>query len=199
MREKKSIRSDILKKRKNVSRDLVISAERSIEENLLPFVDNMEKSLNRKLGIMSYMSVNGEFPTHSLNKTLISSGHRLMLPYTDPEFIIHPYYARSLNALTVSKYGIPEPDPATSEGPSSPPDLVIMPGVAFDTSGSRIGFGKGCYDRFLSALPSLYGSSRKPVLAALAYSFQVLDRIPSDPHDIPCSVIFTEQGIVYCG
>ncbi len=67
--------------------------------------------------------------------------------------------------------------------------LAILPGVAFDTSGYRIGYGKGFYDRFLA-------SRRQLSTMALAYSCQIIDEIPRDEHDIKMDKIVTEE-IIY--
>lgn len=67
--------------------------------------------------------------------------------------------------------------------------LVILPGVAFDTSGYRIGYGKGFYDRFLA-------DRRQLSTMALAYACQIVDEIPKDAHDIKMDKIVTEE-IIY--
>lgn len=67
--------------------------------------------------------------------------------------------------------------------------LVIMPGVAFDISGYRIGYGKGFYDRFLA-------NKRQLSTMALAYSCQIIDEVPRSPHDIKMDKIVTEE-IIY--
>lgn len=70
-------------------------------------------------------------------------------------------------------------------------DLIIVPGVCFTKDGYRIGYGGGYYDRYLP------GSAA--VTAALAYSFQVVDDIPVEEHDVPVGFIITDQGVIHCG
>jgi len=67
---------------------------------------------------------------------------------------------------------------------------VIVPGIAFDKAGSRIGFGKGCYDMFLDGLNA--------VKIGFCYDFQVMDEIPSDDHDIRMDFLVTEKGVLRC-
>lgn len=150
----------------------------------------------RMFTVMSYMSYKNEFPTHELNKKIIDAGYRLVLPFTDSDFNIIPCIIDSYDDLVISKLGIPEPVPAQcSVAALDDIDVILMPGVAFDTAGNRIGFGKGCYDRFIAAGEEHGTGSHSPLLAALAYGFQIVDELPSEPTDIPCSAIITENGI----
>ena len=85
--------------------------------------------------------------------------------------------------------GIAEPDPAVSEQiAASEADLILLPGVAFDRHGMRLGYGKGCYDRFLGA-----SCENSPITAAFAWTFQILDCVPSDPHDQSVDWLITEE------
>lgn len=152
----------------------------------------------RMFTVMSYMSYKNEFPTHELNKKIIDAGYRLVLPFTDSDFNIIPCIIDSYDDLVISKLGIPEPVPAQcSVAALDDIDVILMPGVAFDTAGNRIGFGKGCYDRFIAAGEEHGTGVHSPLLAALAYAFQIVDKIPSEPTDIPCDVIITENKIRY--
>lgn len=165
-----------------------------------------------KFTVMSYMSYKNEFPTHELNKNIIDAGYRLVLPYTDSDFNIIPCIIDSYDDLVTSKLGIPEPVPAKCAlAALDDIDVILMPGVAFDTAGNRIGFGKGCYDRFIASGSAQRADkngkqnenrninentdARIPLLAALAYDFQIVDKIPSEPTDIPCDAIITENRI----
>ena len=146
--------------------------------------------------VMSYMSYKNEFPTHELNKKIIDAGYRLVLPFTDSDFNIIPCIIDSYDDLVISKLGIPEPVPAQcSVAALDDIDVMLMPGVAFDTAGNRIGFGKGCYDRFIAAGEEHGTCAHSPLLAALAYDMQVISSVPSEETDRPCDVMITESGI----
>ncbi|MBD3249381.1 5-formyltetrahydrofolate cyclo-ligase [Candidatus Woesearchaeota archaeon] len=69
-------------------------------------------------------------------------------------------------------------------------DIVIIPGIAFDKSGNRLGYGSGFYDIFLQDITS--------TKVALAYEFQIFNNIPSEPHDITMDYIITEKRIINC-
>ncbi len=70
-------------------------------------------------------------------------------------------------------------------------DIMLIPGVAFDRAGHRVGHGGGYYDRMLS-----YARHRSPFKLALAFAGQLFDAVPSDDHDIPVDAIATEDGIL---
>ena len=68
-------------------------------------------------------------------------------------------------------------------------DLVIVPGIGFDTRGGRLGYGAGCYDRLLKSC------SPRPYLLGFAYDFQVIDGLPMQRHDVPMNALATEQKL----
>lgn len=213
---KKSIRREMLAKRSALSSEYVAAAEKSSMAEIMSFLRRAAEKLSQSDGgsrrphqtaakahaalrVMSYMSYRNEFPTWLLNQEIIKAGYTLILPYTDTYFNITACVTRSLDELAPSPMGILEP--ALESCPHVAPDdidVILMPGVAFDMHGSRIGFGKGCYDRFLAGAQGsrTESSGCMPVLAALAYSFQILPEIPSEPSDIPCSIIITEKEIL---
>lgn len=86
--------------------------------------------------------------------------------------------------------GIPEPVAGCERVDPAEIDWVLVPGIAFDRTGARLGYGGGYYDRLLPLL-----SARAPRVAG-AYSMQVVDSVPSAPHDIRIDTIVTESGIV---
>lgn len=141
--------------------------------------------------VMTYMDYRGEMPTGSLLKLMEQTGKQLILPYTDPNFILIPYELSSLNMTRLSSMGICEPDPAICrEADPQKIDLVVVPGLAFDLKGNRIGFGKACYDRFL---PTLRPDAVK---IGYAYDFQVMNELPAEPTDVSLNGIVTERRII---
>ena len=86
-------------------------------------------------------------------------------------------------------WGILEPDPARCrEATIDEADFVLMPGVAFDRSGGRLGYGGGFYDRLLAGADT--GLSK----VAAAFSIQVVDAVPTDSHDVRITTLVTETG-----
>ncbi len=208
--KKQELRHEMLKKRSALRPEYIKNTETKTVSEIMDFLRINALSAGapgaRKFTVMSYMSYKNEFPTHELNKKIINAGYRLVLPYTDSDFNIIPCIIDSYDDLVISKLGIPEPVPAQcAVAALDDIDVILMPGVAFDTAGNRIGFGKGCYDRFISSgsarradkdgTENVNADARIPLLAALAYDFQVVDELPSEPTDMPCSAIITENGI----
>ncbi|EJU06237.1 5-formyltetrahydrofolate cyclo-ligase [Dacryopinax primogenitus] len=115
------------------------------------------------------------------------------------------YSLHDLNGLSKNTWGIPEP---TVDGPegikredlasmyTENVDLVLMPGVAFDRNLSRLGHGKGFYDKWLSHYASTHSKGSRPILMGLALAEQIVPRIPIEPHDWPLDMIVTPNGIM---
>ena len=95
-----------------------------------------------------------------------------------------------LKDMAPGSYEISEPFAHEEAAPSGGFDLICVPGAAFDKKGTRLGYGKGYYDR------ALEGAARP--IVALAYEFQIWkEEIPTEPHDIPVAAIVTEERILY--
>ena len=90
--------------------------------------------------------------------------------------------------FTKGKYGILEN--VLSDSIVEEMDLLIIPGIAFDLEGNRIGYGKGYYDRFLSSRKANY-------IIGLAFENQIIKKIPYTEYDIPVDLLFTEKRIIY--
>ena len=149
--------------------------------------------------VMLYHSFKNEAGTHPLLQYCFNTNKKVVLPQVVKADASEPASAPELkawlvpgpDALISGAMGILEPDPLLCK-PVDPSliDLIIVPGIAFDSMGGRIGYGKGYYDRFL---PQLRADVPK---LGLAYDFQVLPRVPQDEFDIRMDAIVTEKGIL---
>lgn len=145
--------------------------------------------------VMAYCSFPDEVETRPILERALSEGKRLFLPRRIPrEKRFEAVEARDLqrDLAPTSFRGLVEPLPAlpsepASSSPATSIDLIILPGIAFDREGYRLGFGAGMYDKFLAVRPA-------PWRLAIAYSVQIVDHLPRDPHDIPVQAILTENG-----
>ncbi len=185
MPDKTAIRNQILEKRASLAPDVLERAGKTAAEKLVM----MEEYINADT-VMAYMDFRNEVPTGNIIGKIRSSGKKLILPFTDKDFRIIPDEIPAAGSLsdylTTSSYGIAEPDPSVCrEAVPESIDLIIIPGSVFDQYENRMGYGKGCYDRFLAALPE------KVFKLALAYDFQVLPCIPADPTDVKMDKILT--------
>lgn len=98
------------------------------------------------------------------------------------------------NADTLNKYGIEEPCAIGSPSPANAFDLLLLPLVAFDRSGTRIGMGAGYYDRALKALT--HQASTKPYVVGVAHHFQEVKSLKREPWDIPLDAILTDREFI---
>ncbi len=139
---------------------------------------------------MCYAAISGEVETRQIIRKALLDGKRVAVPVTVAS-------KKRLIAVEVSDpkrdlqgkgpLGIPEPHPKKRLSFARKKlDLVLVPGVAFDAHGRRLGRGGGYYDRFLSTLP---GGVPK---IGLAFRFQVVDDLPFEKHDKPVSLVLTD-------
>lgn len=99
--------------------------------------------------------------------------------------------------LRPGAYGIPEPAPDAPPAPLAPGTLVLVPGLAFDAAGRRLGYGGGYYDRMLAAHRA-EAESGAIVLAAFAFARQLVETVPAAPHDMRVHYVVTEDGVIDC-
>ena len=141
--------------------------------------------------IHCYVSRGNETPTHSLLQKLLTSGRRIAVPRVLlPDRILEHFELTKFEQLKPGTFGILEPDPrqCVRVDPIEL-DLVIVPGIAFDRHGHRVGYGGGYYDEFLAGV--------KAVKIGLAYSFQMVDEIPTRADDERVDIIVTDQKIYH--
>ncbi|MBN1867454.1 5-formyltetrahydrofolate cyclo-ligase [Candidatus Sumerlaeota bacterium] len=140
--------------------------------------------------VLAYCSMPDEVSTRAVIERALREERTLFLPrcipgekrfeaveIRDPE---KDLVSGPLPGLMEPRAGLP-----TAADPNAI-DLIVVPGVAFDPRGYRLGFGVGMYDRFLSAHPL-------PHRLAFAYEIQILDAIPESPHDVPVHAVQTES------
>ncbi len=148
--------------------------------------------------LFSYLSFGSEADTWEIIKDALSGAFserkRVFLPRVEGKQM-NFYEVTELNSLRKSKFGILEPDdshqkPFAMDGSEC---LMLLPGLAFDITGNRLGYGAGYYDRYLSE-----HGERSFHKLALAYDFQVLERIPAESFDIKADTIITPERTFHC-
>ena len=137
--------------------------------------------------ILMYHSLPDEVDTHSALGQLLAMGKKVLLPkvVSETEMTIHEYTGR--DSLQPSEpYGILEPTtPEFSIVNCQLSIVIVVPGMAFDRQGHRLGRGKGYYDRFLSRIPNIYK-------IGVCFPFQLIDKVPSEPTDILVDEVLTD-------
>jgi len=188
--QKTTIRKEILEKRKSQDPQVSAAQSRSITGTLIG-----RKEFQTANRILIYLSKDGEVGTDHLLGRAFELGKRVCVPVVDrgnDELRISELPGPEID-FRLGAFGVREP----AEGglnfvTPDQIDLVVVPGLAFDRRGGRIGYGKGYYDRLLSRL-----SSQVPRIA-LAFEFQVLDTVPQDENDIQVDTIITEKNTMSC-
>ena len=139
--------------------------------------------------VLAFYPLAGEPDIRPLLQRILDSGRTLLLPRTEGGGVMRALRVRSLEELEKRPpYGIFEP-PETAE--ELTPDVVLVPGMAFDEAGYRLGHGGGYYDRYLSGFTG----------GTIGVSFDalVLDAVPREAHDRPVGVLVTERRTIIPG
>ena len=129
---------------------------------------------------------------HLVGEDAVLRKKKVFFPKSNDNGTMEFYQVVSIKQLESGYKGIKEPvvnERYLYRFERSEDTLVIVPGVAFDANGYRVGYGKGFYDRFLEQEPN------HPTLA-LCYDFQVVEKIESKPWDVPLDIIITETKII---
>ncbi len=183
---KAAIRRAALEARRDITdaatRALVIADRlRSLEE------------YRRARTICWYVGVRDEVPTLEMIELALSEGRRAVVPWRAGERL-ELFAISGTSDLEPASFSLLEPglavrsDPARRSVPEAV-DLFVVPGVAFDRQGRRLGYGRGFYDRLLAlARPDA-------VAVGLAFDAQVVDRVPAAPHDVPMRAVVTESTV----
>lgn len=139
--------------------------------------------------IALYYAVKNEVPTEKVIAQALCSGKTLYLPAVeDGEMLFRRIIAPE--DLVSGSFGIKQPAAGCTAVDPAEIDLIVVPGVGFDLSGQRIGYGKGYYDRVLHRLEG------KGVLTAFCYEFQIVDSLAGEDHDVNMDRIITEQRLI---
>lgn len=140
--------------------------------------------------VLTYVSSkDNEVDTLAIISELLERGIRVLVPVAvSPAIGLSWSLLRDLNHLAPSRFGILEPVPAMrQEMPPPPHSPCLVPGIAFDANGHRIGYGGGYFDRFLAR--------HTGAKIGLAYEMQIAADLPHRAHDVPMDCIVTEERI----
>lgn len=188
METKNSIRKEMLSLRDRLSDKERMEYSRIITETVLQM-----PSVRQADTILCFAGYKSEVQTLELISLLLECGKKVYLPRVNGDEMDF-YRIDGLKDLMDGYKGIPEPSVECIDVFSGPVDdatVMFMPGAVFGMDGSRIGYGKGYYDRYLQK----YDIMNR---IALCFSFQIRENIPSDAHDKKASVIVSEKGITEC-
>lgn len=190
MDEKSRIRQQVLARRDSLDPGSKNSKDLRIKETFLSLPEFRQATV-----VFMFASFRSEVSTFPLIEEALRLDKRVVLPSVDSaNKELRLYEIRDILELAPGYMGIPEPAvPGERERDINDVTLAVMPGAAFDTRGSRLGYGGGYYDRLLARL------RRKIPLVALAYEEQIVDSLPAETHDKKVHVIVTDKRVIHCG
>ena len=184
--EKKKIRKEIRRRRREFSSKTLSAIDNSLPEFISAIGDKeLLKTLKNAKRIALYRAFDGEVPVDGLAKFFMDKGITCCFPRIENDRMVFcDCISLDDSEFTVSSLGIKEPD--TSKTPVEPGDIdvVVLPALAYNEEGTRLGAGGGFYDRYIGSM----GSAR-PYLLGICYEFQICSDVPSDGHDISADFI----------
>ena len=141
--------------------------------------------------IAMYAAMRGEVGTDEIRTRCLAAGEWLYYPRMSEDGSLFFYRHEENDGWERGRFGIREPRVVPGrEGIRVGFDLVVVPGLAFDAGGRRLGRGHGYYDRFLCGLGGT------AVTVGLAFSWQLIPEVPVDAWDVPVDAVVTENGVV---
>ncbi|MFJ8790077.1 5-formyltetrahydrofolate cyclo-ligase [Streptomyces sp. NPDC102462] len=190
--DKRTLRRELLAVRNRLTADDVRVAGAALAERALELPE-----LARARTVAAYVSVGGEPGTPALLDALRARGVRVLLPALLPDHDLDwGAYAGEGSLARVRHGGRMELfEPAGDRlGPDAVTraDVVLLPGLAVDARGTRLGRGGGSYDRVLARLER---ADAHPALVVLLYDTEVVERVPAQPHDRPVQAVVTPSGV----
>ncbi|MEU3950589.1 5-formyltetrahydrofolate cyclo-ligase [Streptomyces sp. NPDC029526] len=194
--DKRSLRRDILAVRNGLTADDVRVSASALARQALGL-----RELEHARTVAAYVSVGSEPGTLALLDALRARGVRVLLPALLPDNDLDWGRYEGPDSLAPVRHGgrMTLLEPAGDRlGPDAvtEADVVLLPGLAVDTRGMRLGRGGGSYDRVLARLER---AGARPALVVLLYDGEVVPRVPEEPHDRPVRAAVTPSGVRHFG
>ena len=182
MMERERLRAEVLRQRDELAPELRATFSQQITDSVVHWIQSAGFD-----AVMLYLNMRSEVETDGLLEGLLQTGKHICAPVvdTDQNRLIPRRIQGSKTEFVRHRYGMLEPNNTCPIFPLTQLQLIIVPGVAFDCKGYRLGYGKGFYDRFLTACPHA-----TPI--GLAYRIQVVENTFPQAWDVPVQHIFTE-------
>lgn len=185
IRERKRLeRRRLLAVRNSISQQDKAALDAAIAGNLLSL-----EAYRKADGLLLYASFRGEPDISAVMRHALAHGKRVALPRCrdDGSRPMDFFEITSTDELLPGKYGIPEPPPGAALADTSRFSLCVVPSLALDEQGYRIGYGGGYYDRFLANYDG--------VKAGVCYSFMLQKNLPRESFDVRLDFIVTDRGV----
>lgn len=180
---KNELRKEFSQRRSSISK-----VDREIRSNRMTMhLLNLNEVIDAT-NILVYWSFGSEAPTRTLINELSLRNKQILLPYLESNKM-HATKFNSIEALASTTYGPLEPNEKVPADPSTV-EVVVVPGLAFDRNGFRLGYGRGFYDNYLSHL------SGSATTIGFCFATQVAEEVPTEPHDVALDILVTDQEVI---
>jgi 5-formyltetrahydrofolate cyclo-ligase len=183
--KKDNMRRIMLQKRNSLAYDAINTKSVEIQQR---FTNSYE--FNHVKILASYFPTGSEVRTEKIISAALKSNRLVALPRTEGEDIKFYQIFLSTN-LIAGRFGIKEPPISSNSFVSDDIDLLLVPGILFDTRGYRIGYGYGYYDKFIAK------KKKSTLSVGLAYECQMCEEIPRSNYDQKINILVTEKRMLY--
>lgn len=186
---KKGLRAQLMNERNMLPAELARQAGKTIQDTLLglPVFQKADR-------LMIYVSMGSEIYTDDIIQHSLQMGKLVAVPYLHKQYgQMDASEIRDLEQeMTIGKFNarVPKPEYFRPIDPKTI-DLIVVPAIAFDHQGNRLGYGGGYYDRYLKLIKP------ETILIGINYSLLVVDDLPVYPHDMPVDIVVHEKGVIY--
>ena len=177
--DKKAFRREIGAKKREMTLEQINTASQRLCEKF--FATDAYKNAR---SIYAYLPYNQEIRTWDIVTRALSDGKRVAVPKCYGE-VMKFLWISDLDHIAPGAFNIPEPIADEPEADDETA-LILMPGLAFDSEGHRLGYGGGFYDRYLA-------EHHDHTLVALCYDFQLFDHLETEAHDIPVDLVIADN------
>ncbi|MGK5091572.1 5-formyltetrahydrofolate cyclo-ligase [Deltaproteobacteria bacterium TL4] len=186
MENKHALRQQVLKRRRHCSEEQWTEISRQIFSRLLQWPLFVQAHC-----VHTYLNMPDEPSTRAIIEYCWQQNKRVIVPYVKNQGQLGHTGLSSFAQLTSGAFGIAEPHAHNrQEVELTACDLILVPGVAFDRQGGRLGLGKGFYDRFLVTTSAFR--------LGLSADFQLVENVPVGPRDVTMHAVLTEKQFLFC-
>ncbi len=184
---KRALRRELAARRRTIREDAAAWAARAAFDRL---TEEPAFRAARRVGL--YAALADELPTRSLFEALVCQGRECLLPRALAGRRLEFALCERWEDLQPGRYGVLEPPQGAPRREPRAGDVVLVPGVAFDREGHRLGRGKGYYDRTFAA-----AGKESPLLIGVAYAFQLVGAVPHGDADRAMDAVATEAAMYW--
>lgn len=178
-------REEALRARRSLTPEDIRVLSHMVAKNLLVLPEYEKARV-----IASYVAKGDEVQTAEVLRHALTSGKRVIVPRSIPStFKLSFHEIHGLDELSPGTFGILEPAADSKSVLLAESDFILVPVVAWDSHGNRVGYGKGYFDRELK-------TKGKALCAGLAFEVQLHDPLPTTPTDVPLDMVVTEKRVI---